>query len=97
MKKTALLGFLLILNLTPGSSNSAQSENSQPGQDEGNSFKVSVKDPKSNLPKDGDQFFIPLKPNDERDFLILHPDGKTPIGSENFLTSPDRIDKKPGP
>jgi hypothetical protein len=95
MKKIALLGFLLILILTTGSSNSAKSENSQPGQDEGNSF--SGKDPKSNLPKDGDQFFIPLKPNDERDFLILHPDGKTPIGSENILTSPDRIDKKLGP
>jgi hypothetical protein len=91
--KKILITFFVVLCLNVASSVVARSENPQPGQDEGSTFKAAEK--MGNVSQDQNQFFSPLKPNSEGSFLILDPDGKTPSDYEKFLSPPDRLEKKP--
>ena len=96
MKKSRFLAFLIVLSLSVVSRDLAWSENTQPGQDEGNSVIDFSKDQKAKVPKNQDQFFVPIAPSGEGKFILLDPDGKTPSGSEKFLTlSAPQLDKKP--
>jgi hypothetical protein len=92
MMKTPLIAFLVVLIFIVGSIDLVRSENPQPDQDASTTFKVSEKN--GNVTDDQDQFFTPIKPTNEGNFLILDPDGKTPSDYDKFLSPPDRLEKK---
>jgi hypothetical protein len=86
--------FLVVLSLSFGLSNPAWSEKPQTAQDEGISFqKKNSQDEESS--KEQNLFFSPLKPNGNQTFLVLDPDGKSPLDYERFLAPLDELDKQP--
>ncbi len=79
---------LVVLGLNVGSGNLAWSQDSQSGQDEGNSFQVSDKNREDSLSKDQYQSFSPVKPSDERNFPDTRPRWQNRLRLPEVFNSP---------
>jgi hypothetical protein len=90
-----LTAFLAVLFLSAGFSGLARSENSQTGQyDQGMFQEKQNRDKAGSL--EGDQLFPPATPpSSGGNYLLLQPDGRTPLDYQKFLTPPDQDDKRP--
>jgi hypothetical protein len=94
MASNKLIVLCLALGLTIGVATVAWSKNLQPGRDQTNTFQAEESKPGENSSQEEYQFFSPVTPILEENFLILEPDGKTASDYQKFLNPLNQMDKK---